>query len=115
MKGQLKRLHSPDVADLESYSPGDAPFGFLLQAMIGPVESDGAEAFSMMVCTPEWFAKVMLKETTIRSGVHTIFVTTYDYRKLQTFIERAVHAAEEPTWGEIARRLSWLGDWEFSN
>ena len=43
MRGKLKGLHSADVFNLETWSPGDEPFGFQLDAMIGPAESEGEE------------------------------------------------------------------------
>lgn len=115
VRAKLKRLHSPDVWDLEKYSPGDVPFGFLLQAMIGPLDTDGEDLFQFVVCTPDWFADNLLRPTKIISGEHTLFVTEYDYKALRGFIERAVHREEAATWDDLARQLSWLGDWEFSD
>lgn len=44
MNAKLKRLHSPDIYNLENYHP-ESPdsFCFLLQAMIGPADEDGEE------------------------------------------------------------------------
>ena len=114
MRAMLKRLHSPDIQNLESWSPGDEPFGFLLQAMIGPADGPGEESFDIMVCTPEWFSANRMNEKTIVSGAHTLFVASYDYRVLKAYIERAAQRYEEKTWPEIAARLSWLGHSEFA-
>ncbi|MGF6489633.1 Imm8 family immunity protein [Pseudomonas frederiksbergensis] len=58
MEAKLKRLHSPDIYNLESYQPDvQDEFGFLLQAMIGPAGEDGEESFDMEVCTPKWIEK----------------------------------------------------------
>jgi hypothetical protein len=115
MRAKLKRLYSPDIDDLENWSPGDESFGFALEAMIGRVDSDGEESFSMTVCTPEWFAANEMKGQTIRSGVQTLFITHYDYRALKAFIERAVHRAEAENWQALAEKLAWLGYWEFAD
>jgi hypothetical protein len=54
MKATVKGLHSPDVDDVQTYSPADKQkFGFLLQLFIGPEKGDGYESFEVMVCTPE--------------------------------------------------------------
>ena len=44
MRAMLKRLHSPDIYNLDVWSPGDERFGFLLQAMIGPSDSSDEES-----------------------------------------------------------------------
>jgi hypothetical protein len=113
VRATLKQLHSPDVSDLESWSPADANFGILLQAMIGPQNGEGFESFDILLCTPGYLASKMV-DREIRSGEHTLFVTRYDYRRIRAYLERAIHRAEAMTWRELALRLSWLGRWEFA-
>jgi hypothetical protein len=115
MRARLKGLSSPDVDDLERWSPDGESFGFLLQALIGPADGPGEESFDFVVCTPDWFAANQMAGQSIRSGHHTLFVGAYDYRALKAFVERAVHAVEADDWRGIAERLSWLGHWEFAN
>ena len=115
MRAKLKKLQSPDIQNLESWSPGGEPFGFLLQAMIGPVDGSDEDAFDIMVCTPEWFATEMMAGQPVLSGIHTIFVASYDYHALKSYLQRAAQRYEEETWPEIALRLSWLGHWEFAD
>ena len=53
MNAELKRLHSPDIFNLESYRPEDPQkFGFLLQIMVGPEGVEGEESFDVEVSTP---------------------------------------------------------------
>jgi hypothetical protein len=47
VRATLKGLHSPDIEDLERWVPNGEPFGFLLQAMIGPSDGSGAESFTL--------------------------------------------------------------------
>ena len=115
MRAKLKRLYSPDVPNLETWSPCDGPFGFHLDAMIGPADSKGEESFGITVCTPEWFANELMRDQNIRSGIHTLFVANYDYRALWNYIERAAQRSEGENWSEIGAKLSWLGNWEFAD
>jgi Immunity protein 8 len=112
MRAKLKGLHSPDISDLENWQPEKSSFGFLLRAMIGPADREGAESFDMMVCTPEFFREQLRG---VMSGMHTLFMPSYDYSALRNFIERAVHRAEAEDWEKLAARLSWLGHWEFAD
>lgn len=115
MHAKLKCLHCPSIDDLENWNPGHRPFGIYVQAMIGPSDAEGEESFNMCICTPEWFAEEGMEGATIKSGIHTLFVIRYDYRAIKAYIERAVHRAEGKTWQEVARKLSWLGYWEFED
>jgi hypothetical protein len=115
MRARLKGLYSPDVGDLEHWSPADGSFGFVLMALVGPMDGPGEESFDLVVCTPDWFVAHQMDGATIRSGSHTLFVKTYDYRVLKEFIERAVHRVEADSWSGLAERLSWLGQWEFAD
>jgi len=114
MRAKLKGLHSPDTENLERWSPGDGPFGFFLQAMIGPSDGPGEESVNLTVCTPEWFAGHRM-ETGMMMGSRTLFVSAYDYRAIRTYLERAAQRAEGKNWREIAASLSWLGEWESEN
>ncbi len=109
IQAELKKLHSPDVADLERFQP-DGPFGFLLQAMVGPKGTAGEESFDILVCTPEWFSADMRDD--IVSGRHFLFMKRYDYRTLKRFIEDYCASCQGESWQEVARKLSRLGHWE---
>jgi hypothetical protein len=113
MRASLKGLTSPDIRDLENWSPGDPScFGFVLEAAIGPAGGEGAEIFQLQVCTPSWFAQQM-KGSNVVSGEHTLFVARYDYPAFANFIERRCHRCEGATWTEIVGELRHLGHWEF--
>ena len=64
---------------------------------------------------PRLVCRNRLQGAEIISSAHTLFVTEYDHKTLRGFIERAVHREEAATWNDLACRLSWLGDWEFSD
>jgi hypothetical protein len=85
MRPELKRIHSPDIADWEFFRPQDArSFAFLLQAMFGPDNGDGEEAFDLIVCTPKWLEQKVSRDTII-SGRHHLVVRNTTSRKFALF------------------------------
>ena len=115
MQAVLKSLHSPDVADIKSYLPDEEEnFGFLLQAMIGPLDREGEESFDIIVCTPKWLTENHGRSD-ILLGLHKLIVFRYDYLQLRQFIEKYLMRCSGDTWEEIARQVNLLGQWEFEN
>lgn len=112
LKAELRRLHSPDVRDLEKYTP-DGPFGILVQAMIGPLGRQGEESFDIVVCTPDWFAEHM--RLPIVSGRHFLFVVRYCYEEIWGYVMNFCASCEGATWPEVAQRVGRLGKWEFED
>jgi hypothetical protein len=113
MKAELKRLHSPDVDDLENFVPMIADdFGFLLQIIVGPAGDPGEESFDLVVCTPDWL-KRRYKSSDIVVGHERILVFEYNYERLRAFIARYCEKCVAGTWLEIASKLSRIGRWEF--
>ncbi len=114
MRAELKRLHSPDIDDLEKYTPAQPDcFGFLVQAMIGPAGCQGEESFDMVVCTPEWLKRTRPAEFIL--GRHHLIVFKYDYKSLAAYIAALAEECTGETWQEIAQQLSRLGKWEFED
>jgi hypothetical protein len=82
VSAEIRRLHSPDVADLTTYVPDDPhDFGFLLEIMVGPVGRDGEESFDVMVCTARWISKHLGPDGILMGRDHFL-VDAYDYRRL---------------------------------
>ena len=115
MRPKLKRIHSPDIADLESFRPQDTEsFGFLLQAMFGPDNGDGEEAFDLIVCTPKWLEQKVSRSTVI-SGRHHLVVKEYSIERVRAFLVQYGRTCEAENWHEVARKLSRIGKWEFED
>jgi hypothetical protein len=114
MHAELRRLHSPDIDDLEEYKPADSDcFGFLLQVMIGPAGGEGEESFDVLVCTPEWLKRTSTKEFIL--GRHHLIVFRYDYKSLVSYIAPYAEECSGKTWQEVAQQLSRFGKWEFED
>ncbi|WP_434572532.1 immunity 8 family protein [Pseudomonas sp. Z3-8] len=113
MNAELKRVHSPDIYNLESYHPECSDnFGFLLQAMIGPAGEDGEESFEIEVCTPKWIEK-NLGEGGVLIGMHYLIVREYNYQKIVQVIEKFLLGCSGASWSEVSKKVSRLGFWEF--
>jgi hypothetical protein len=113
MKAELKRLHSPDVADLRGFVPATPDkFSFLLQIIVGPLGGDGEESFDVTVCTPSWL-QIEVERQGIAMGRHYLFMNTYDYDGVVKYIESYCDKSTGNSWQEIAQKLAGLGRWEF--
>jgi hypothetical protein len=115
MRAELKRLHSPDVENLESYVPKPSDdFGFLLQVMVGPKNEPGEESFAVLVCTPDRL-KRRHKSSDVVVGRHYLVVFEYDYGRLRRFFQEYCEQCFGVTWSELANKLGRIGKWEFED
>lgn len=115
LKPVLKRLHSPDVLNIESYTPDDPTnFCLLLQIMFGPENSEGEESFDVVVCTPRWLTTEVEKRGFI-DGRHHIILDKFDLDLLRSYFTEFAKECSGKTWQEVARKLSRLGKWEFED
>lgn len=113
MRATLRRLHSPDVYDLRSWSP-EGDFGILVQLLVGPVGGPGEESFGITLCTAAWLAE-RAREERIVDARHHVIVDAYDYDLVERYLQERVVGLEGSTWEEVAERLGRLGHWEFED
>jgi len=115
MNAELKRLHSPDVYNLEDYRPENPEkFSFLLQAMVGPEGKDGEESFDIEVCTPRWLEETYGVEDVV-IGRHHLIIREYNYERLIQAIKDFLKQCTGENWNEVAEKVSRLGMWEFED
>ena len=115
MNAELKRLHSPDIYDLENYQPEDqGMFGFLLQAIVGPEGKDGEESFEIEVCTPRWLEETCGIDKVV-IGRHHLIVREYNYQRIVVAIKDFLQDCSGENWNEVAEKVSRLGRWEFED
>lgn len=115
MRATLRRLHSPDLFDLEHGQPDDPQcFGILVQALIGPMGEDGEESFDFLVCTPSWLA-TRIPEGAYRFGYHYLFLARYDYALLRSAILHICTLADGEDWSSVAGLIARYGRWEFED
>jgi len=112
MKAFINSWHSPDV-NFETYAPTSDDWGFLLQLMVGPEEGKGFESFDILVCSAKWFVREVEK-TGLLNARH--YLVASDYKKVRPYIQNYVNNyCHGETWGEVAEKLSRLGQWEFED
>jgi hypothetical protein len=115
MRAELKRLHSPDIADLRGFIPARSDvFSFLLQIIVGPLREEGEESFDVIVCTPSWL-QAEVERRGIMTGRHYLFMNAYDYDVLVNYITSYCDKLTGNSWQEIAQKLGCLGRWEFED
>lgn len=115
MKAELKRIHSPDIFNLENFHPDEEDvFGILLQLMVSPENSDGEESFDVLLCTPQWLMQCAQKSDVI-FGRHYLIVFEYNYQRIYNQLKDYVESIEGDTWEEIALRIGRIGKWEFED
>jgi hypothetical protein len=114
MRAELRRLHSPDVADMASWSPDDDQFAILVQLMVGPADAPGEESFDLTLCTPGWLAHRVQTERIVDARHHLI-VDAYDYDSVERYLRQRVADCEGESWKEVAEKVGRLGKWEFED
>jgi Immunity protein 8 len=115
MQAVLKRLHCTDIANVETYVPEEEDnFGFVLRAMVGPLNEEGEESFDITVCTPKWLTKTY-QPSEVLLGLHKLLVFRYDYLRVRGFIEKFLMRCSGDTWQEVGQKVSLLGQCEFEN
>lgn len=115
VRAALKRLHSPDVDDLESFVPTEPDrFGILVQAMFGPEDLEGEESFDLLICTPAWLAEEVTRAGAV-IGRHHLVVNGFDFQQIRAFLDGYARSVSGSSWHEVAAKLARLGRWEFED
>lgn len=115
MNAELKRVHSPDIDDLENYRPENLEkFSFLLEAMVGPEGKEGEESFDIEVCTPKWLEETYGLEDVV-IGRHHLIVREYNYERIMRAIKDYLQLCSGENWNEVAEKVARLGKWEFED
>lgn len=112
---EIRRLHSPDIIDMQSERPEDPErFCILVQALIGPTGEAGEESFDFIVCTPAWLAQTLLKDGYIFVR-HYLIVEYYNYNQIFNAINSLCQSVSGSSWRQVAEQLGKYGKWEFED
>jgi hypothetical protein len=115
MKMAIRKFHSPDVDDLAKWSP-ETPtdFAILLQVIGGPEQSPAEESFDILVGTPRALSQEIAENGPVM-GRHHLFVETWDWPSIESFIRTYTNNIDGANWGEVAQLMGRLGQWEFED
>ena len=113
MRAEVRAVSSPDVevATYQSATPDDD--GALVTLYVGSPGEAGEESFDVVVCTPAWLRRKVLKGPLI--GRHHLLVEPFDLRVAEKFLRSQVERLEAPTWEELAAKIGRIGHWEFED
>lgn len=112
MKVLLKSVGSIDY-DPATYLPEESNiFSITLNLSIGLADSNGADYFDLLVCTPEWLSKSIWEPKLIR---HMLIVRKYDLDEIKDTINKCIEKCTCDTWLETAQKLSRYFAWEYED
>lgn len=110
----MRSFLSPDI-DLEGFSPEDPDdFSFLLQVIVGPSDSEGAESLQFIVCTPQSLV-VRTESDGVIFGRPLVIVDSPDIPRLLNAVKARIEGLEAPDWVKLTNRLARLGFYEFED
>ncbi|WP_073502924.1 Imm8 family immunity protein [Actinacidiphila paucisporea] len=114
MKAAVRHFISPDI-DLSDFNPADPrDFSFLLQALIGPVDSEGEESLQFVVCTPRHLERRLESEDVIM-GRSLVIVNSTDVQHILRVLTTRIERSEAETWSKLTAHLARLGIAEFED
>jgi len=116
MKAILKSMwvDSPTI-NLDNYFPGDpGNFGLWIEFRAGPDDSDGADDYRILVCTPDWIKQACRHEKVV-FGRHMLIVLEYDIEEIKSAIGRCVEKCDGSDFAAIANKIARFAAWEFED
>lgn len=101
--------------NLNSYLPDDPEnFGLWIEFSAGPTDSDGADDYRILVCTPDWIKREYGTKKAIH-GRHMLIVFKYDISEIKFAIHQCVEGCNGSDFGEIAPKIARFAAWEFED
>lgn len=108
MYGRLKSIMSPDL-DYGSSPDDPENCHVLIEAAIGPSESDGADIFSFEVVTPE--AIKSLPAPSWLKGY--LLLSMFSWEGVEEAVNKLLMQCAGADWNEVSNKLSQALGWEF--
>ena len=101
------------VFEGDDWAPADiADFGLLLDFYIGDAGSvKGGDAFTVLVCSPKWYARE--RGMAVTSGRNVIFMPQFDRQALDDFLRANCSAENGNSVEATMLKIDGLGEWEY--
>ena len=115
MKAVIKRYHYEESEDLSTYKADEpAVFGYTLTFTIGPNSGAGEDYFEVFVASTRYLAQLDSAQAPAFLR-HVIVAPDYNVPAAVALIEKYVSVLDEPSWAELAIKLSRVLRWEFED
>ncbi len=94
----------------DDWQPADlTDFGFMMDFYIG--NDRGSDAFTVLVCTPSWFARERGDKVT--SGRNVIFMPKFDRTALDDFLKATCAGESGKSIETTMLKFDGIGEWEY--
>lgn len=114
MRAIVHSVFSPDVEIGEDTCLEKNLDSLLLQFYVGPRGEMGEESFDVLAVTIRWLEDAVNKQHGL-IGKGLFIVDIIDTSKIIPYLTSRFESEEAENWDELARKLSYIGNWEFEN
>jgi len=117
IRAKIKAIVCSDMpdGDFSAFRPDDPKsFSCGLQLLVGPYHEAGAESFQLTLCTPQWLIDNHPEDNVI-VGKNLLIVLEYNYPRIVQWLNRYIERCAGETWQDVAKRVSYIGTWEFDD
>lgn len=113
MRARIFEYHSPDQ-DLTVPVEHPADAGIYVQIFVGTEDAPNGESFGLMIATPSWLLKEILRRGPL-VGRHHLIVEEFNWPRIKKFLDDLIEGQEADTWTHLAERIGRVGWWEFED
>jgi immunity protein 8 of polymorphic toxin system len=106
---ELKRIWTNDYEPLSSVRPDTEDFVVYLRLEVGVAGSEGADAFDLTVCSPEWLDRQELP----LFGNNLLIVDGFDPESIQRHVAKVLGNVSGESPMEVMAKVSRFAYWEF--
>ncbi len=117
IRAEIKAILCIDgpIQDFSEYRPDDpTSFSCTLELLVGPHLEPASETFGLTLCTPRWLIENHGQDDVI-IGRNLLIVFDFNRPRIVQWLNRYIERCTGETWEDVARRVSYIGSWEFED